>query len=345
MNQQFFSSNLEQDLSLIIQNSHYRVIESKSMKLLWMIPLLIGLMVLLPTIDAETIIQNLEGGMDIEITYPDEVVIGRESVISILIKNNGWEDKQDIMFVFFNQDNALVIGSLDSITIDKLAQGGSYGGNIDLRIPNDASPGIHFLNLKYSQVLVANNEIPEPPTFHDIAIPITIKEDATVTIYTKTPESIFTNAEFPIEVGVISEDIDITDVRIKIIPPNDIEFRGETLHTFSKIEENTPVRIISRIITPTEEVNTEYKLPFEIIVEYKDDIGAEKADSQTVSVVLRPRIFMELTTEGGIWIGDFFIAPYVSLGTIIAVPLGAIISLLIRRNQNSGKKRQRKKKN
>ena len=48
--------------------------------------------------------------------------------------------------------------------------------------------------------------------------------------------------------------------------------------------------------------------------------------------------------EGEISIGYFFIVPYVSLGTIIAIPLGAIISLLIRRNQNSGKKHHRKKK-
>ena len=69
-----------------------------------------------------------------------------------------------------------------------------------------------FLNIKYSHVLVANNETPQPATFHDIAIPITIKEDPGVVIYTKTPESIFTNAEFPIEIEVISEDIDITNV-------------------------------------------------------------------------------------------------------------------------------------
>ena len=79
------------------------------------------------------------------------------------------------------------------------------------------------------------------------------------------------------------------------------------MHSFSKIEKNIPVGITSRIITPTEEVNTEYKLPFEIIVQYTDDIGEQKEDSQTVSVVLRPRTFMELTTDGGIWIGDFFI--------------------------------------
>lgn len=317
----------------------------KSMNPLWIIPVLIGVFVLLPNVHAETITQNLEGGMDIEITYPKEVVVGREGVISILVKNNGWEDKQDISFTFSLSDTpAFIVDPSDGITIDRLTQGGSYGENISLRIIDNAKPGVYFLNIKYSQVLVANNETPQAPTFHDIAIPITIKENANVKINTKMPESIFANAEFPINVEVISEDIDITNVNIKIIPPKDIEFRGETLHTFSKIEKGTPVGITSRIITPTEEVNTEYKLPFEIIVAYTDDVGVEKEDSQTVSVILRPRTFMELTTDGGIWIGDFFIAPYVSLGTIIGIPAGAIISLLIRRNQNSNKKRTKKKK-
>ncbi|NND87066.1 MAG: hypothetical protein HKM23_07075 [Nitrosopumilus sp.] len=314
------------------------------MRFFWLILVFVGVVMLLPNVYAEKITLNYEGGMDIEISYPDEIVAGREGVISILVKNNGWEDKQDISFLFSNDGNTLDVGKSDRIVIEKLAQGGSYGGNIDLRIPSDTKPGIHFLNLKYSQVFVANNETPQPAIFHDIAIPITVKEDANVRIYTKMPESIFVNAEFLIEVELVSEDVDITNVNIKIIPPKDIEFRGETSHTFSKIQKNTLVGITSRIITPTEEVNTEYKLPFEIILTYTDDVGEEKQDSQTVSVILRPRTFMELTTDGGIWIGDFFIAPYVSLGTIIGIPAGAIISLLIRKNQKSTKKRPKKKK-
>ena len=298
---------------------------------------------MIPNIHGETLVQDLEGGINVEITHSDDIVVGREGIISILVKNNGWEEKQEISFEFSLSDIPGLIVEPNNATIEKLAVGGSYGENVSLRIINDASPGIHFLNIKYSHVLVSNNKTPQDPFFHDIAIPITIKDEPNVTIHTNTPESIFANAEFPIEVEMTSQDIEITDVKIKIIPPKDIEFRGETMHSFSKIEKNTPVEITSRIITPTEEVNTEYKLPFEIIVEYTDDVGDEKEDSQTVSVVLRPRTFMELTTDGGIWLGDFFIAPYVSLGTIIGIPAGAIISLLVRR-KTSPKKRTRKKK-
>ena len=314
------------------------------MNLLWILPILTGIFLLIPNVDAETLKKNFEGGMEVEITYPEEIIVGRDGIISLLVQNNGWEAKQEISLGFSTQDNSIIFGSSDSIRIDKLAKGGSYGGNINFSIPNEMNSGIYFLNMKYSQILVANNEIPQSPIFHDIAIPITVKNEADVLIHSKLPESIFTNAEFPIEVEVTSKDVDISDVTIKIIPPKNIEFRGETLHYFSKIEKDNSVKIVSQIISPIQEINKEYKISFEIVVNYFDDIGEENTDLQNVSVTLRPRAFMELTMDGGIWLGSFFIAPYVSLGTIIGIPAGAIISLLIRRNQNIKKKGTRKKK-
>ncbi len=314
------------------------------MKINWIAPLLlIAFSALLPSAFADTKSQTMEGSMDIKITYPNEVVIGRIISVSILIENKGWEDKQDISFLFSSQDKTIVPIESDTITIKKLSQGGSFGGKVDFRISENANPGNNFLNVKYSQVLVANNQNPQTPIFQDIAIPILIKEKPNVIIYTKTPESIFSNAEFPIEVQVSSEDINIHDVNIKVIPPDDIEFRGETLHTFSTIDKGEPVAITSRIVTPSDDVKTEYKLPFEIIVEYTDDQGEKKSDSKTVSLILRPRTFMELTTDGGIWIGDFFIAPYISIGTIIGIPAGAIISLIIRKKTTKSKRKTKPK--
>lgn len=279
---------------------------------------------------AQTVNYTMEGGMEVEITHPDQVISGREASISILVKNNGWEDKQDISFGFSSQDGKLS-ASPDEIIIKKLSQGGSHGSSIDVSVADGTSPGVNFLNVRYSQVLVANNEIPQPAIFHDVAIPITIKAEPDVTIYASAPESIFAGAEFPVKVSITSHDVDIRDVSVRIILPDDVGFRGETLHTFSTIKKGEPVTISSRIITQAEEINSEYRVPLKVDVIYTDDVGEQKTDSETAMLVLRPRVFMELTTEGGIWIGDFFIAPYISLGTIIGIPAGALLTLLIRR--------------
>ncbi len=297
---------------------------------------------IIPSVDAAIIKLTMEGSMDIQITHPDSAIIDRTILISFLVENNGWEDKQDVIFVF-SPDDVIILIDDNEIQIDKISAGGSYGETVDFRILSDASPGSHFVNLEYSQVLLANNEEPQPPTHANIAIPILLKEQPKVTIHTVTPESLFTNAEFPFTVEIISEDIDINDVKLEIVPPKDIDFRGETLHTFSSIQQNVPISVTSRIITPSQEISTQYKVPFQVMVTYTDDVGQEKTDSKTISLVMRPRTFMELTTDGGIWIGDFFIAPYVSLGTIIAIPAGTIISLAIRRKYYDKKPRRGKK--
>ena len=91
-----------------------------------------------------------------------------------------------------------------------------------------------------------------------------------------------------------------------------------------------------------ENIATEQKIPFEVIVSYTDDIGNEVTDSKTIPMILRPRTMMEITSEGGIWIGDFFIAPYVSIGTIVGIPAGTLFSIAIKRSLDKKKKRKSK---
>ena len=75
---------------------------------------------------------------------------------------------------------------------------------------------------------------------------------------------------------------------------------------------------------------------------YTDDSGQEKTTSKTVSLLLRPRTFMEFTTDGGLWLGGFFLAPYVSIGTIVGIPAGTLFSLMVRRLQKKKKGKKRK---
>ncbi len=292
--------------------------------------------------EAATITQTMEGSMDLLIDHPEAVPIGRTFSISILVENKGWEDKQDISLFLTNSDGSIIPVDKSEIVIERLSTEGSYGRTINFQISDDAIAGTHFLNILYSQVLVKNNEEPQSPTTKNIAIPIIIKEQPKVTIHTKTPDMIFPNAEFPFEVEIISEDIDLHDVSVQIIPPQNIMFQGEGIHSFSSIQKNVPVSIMNQIKTPEQELGVEHKAPFEVVVSYTDDIGNEKMDSKTVPIVLRPRTFMEITTDGGIWVGDFFIAPYVSIGTIVGIPAGTLFSLALKRSLE--KKRRKKSK-
>lgn len=291
--------------------------------------------------DAATIKQTMDGGVDVTITYPDSVIVGRDFTISALVQNNGWEDKQDIRFIIASTDDSILVNN-GTLVVDRLSTGGSYGGTIVLESTSQAQIGTHYLNALYSQILLSHNETPLPVMQKNIALPIEIKKLPEVQINTSAPESIFTNAEFPFDIEIISKDIDIQNVLVEIKSPNDVSFRGQTTHTFSTIAKNTPLAVHSQIVTLPSEVTLEHKLPFEVSVKYTDDTGTERTISKTVSLLLRPRTFMEFTTDGGLWIGSFFLAPYVSIGTLVGIPGGALFSLLIHRLQKKNSKKRKK---
>ena len=308
------------------------------------IPLVLAVMLATVTFcgaDAATIKQTMEGGVDVTITYPDSVIVGRDFTISALVQNNGWEDKQDIRFVITSPDDSILVNN-GTLVIDRLSTGGSYGGTIILKSANPTQLGTHYLNAVYSQILLSHNETPLPAMQKNIAIPVEIKKLPEVQINTSAPESIFTNAEFPFDIEIISKDIDMQNVLVEIKSPNDVSFRGQTTHTFSTIMKNTPLVVHSQIVTPPSEVTLEHKIPFEVSVKYTDDVGTERTISKTVSLLLRPRTFMEFTTDGGLWIGSFFLAPYVSIGTLVGIPGGALFSLLIHRLQKKNSKKRKK---
>jgi len=297
-----------------------------------------GFCTLIPSVYAEMVTQTMEGSMDLEITYPESVMIGRTFSISIHLQNNGWENKQDISFNISNPDSAFKPLGDEKIIIGELTTTSSFGTTLDYHVANNANVGTHFLNISYSQVLVSNNIEPMVPTKSNIALPIIVEKEPIVRIETITPESIFANTEFPFEVSITSDDIDLSDLSVQIIIPQDIEIRGDTSYSVSLLEKSIPYTINAELITPTIDIITEYTIPVKVIVSYTDDLGNEKSESQSVPLLLRPKTFMEITNDGGIWIGDFFIAPYVSIGTIVAIPAGTIFSLLIRRAQNKRKK-------
>ena len=292
---------------------------------------------------AETLRQSMEGGMDLEITYPDSVMNERMFSIAILLQNNGWENKQDISFTLSNPDGAFISHGENTIIIDELTTTSSFGTTIDYQVSKTANEGSHFLNIDYTQILVSNNVDPMEPTQTNIALPITIFGEPVVVIQTVTPESIFSNSEFTFETTVLSEDIDLKDVTVQIIVPDDIEFRGDTSYVISLLEKQEPYTVTVEMITPTKDVTMEHTIPVKVLVSYTDDLGEENTETQSVPLLLRPKMFMEITNDWGIWIGDFFIAPYVSVGTIVGIPAGTILSLLIRNAQNKKKKQTKSK--
>lgn len=295
---------------------------------------------------AETIRYNVGDGMKLEVSHPGTVAVGSEFAVSFLVRNSGWEDKDAVVLLAAPGGSVGPVaasgegggGPVTVIDAGRIGAGGSHGQAAEFAVPAAAQPGTHYINLEYSHVLLENNEVPREPSRTDIAIPVEVVTRPRVDVDISAPESLFAGAEFPIGIEIGSGTADLSDVRVEIVAPSGVEVRGQSLHSFSLIGRGSTMEVASRVWVPPADVAGESRVPLQVVVSYTDADGESREETRTVSPILRPRTFMELTGDGGVWIGDFFIAPYVSLGTIIGIPAGALLSLAIRRRVTGGGK-------
>ena len=259
-----------------------------------------------------------------EITYPDGVVTGEKFTISFFIKNIGNSERQNIKIILDGQDSFISI-SKPEVIVPRLSSSGHFGKTLDFLVSINATIGIQYINLNYTSGEDSQN-------FYNTALPIKITNEPQVVITTTTPDSIFTDAEFPFDVQIVSRGSNIVDVTVQIIPPQEITFRGETQHTFSSIEKNNPITFRSQLVTMDHGVvDTQHFIPFTIKVSYADEFNEQKVEEKTISLLLRPRTLFEWGPNAGLWIGGFYLAPTISIGTIVGTPLGIIGTLIYKR--------------
>ncbi len=259
-----------------------------------------------------------DGSIKTSIIHPEGVVRGSDFNISLLTENPHSVDRLNATVKITFPEK--IFSSNDELAwfYERIAGKSSYGKTITVYSFPNSTLGDHFINVDLSH-MDGDNE-----RFSSVALPITIRGEPKLVISTSVQDSIYSNAEFPFIVTIESQGSTLHDVTIKIIPPEIVTFRGQTQHTFSSIDRDTPISLRSELVTASteEEVDYEHYIPFQITVDYTDDTDTVRSTSETVSILLRPKAFFEFGSEGGFWLGNFYFTPTISLGTFIGLPLG-----------------------
>lgn len=291
--------------------------------------ILLTMFQILPDAYAGTVSKKSYYEIYLQFDYPDYVIRGTDFSISAYLENKASYDRNN-MTVTLEPQRGIIAKSENNFSLEILFAGGSFGQTIDFQVLPNATTGTLYINALFLHHAGSDGE--------NLAIPIEVRAEPKISINTFMPNAIFADAEFPFEIEIIGHGTSLKDVEVQIIPPEEITFRGETKHTFSSIDKDSPIKIKARLVTTNQgEVGVEHYIPFQIRVDYVNEDGESQSESRTVSILLRPRTFLEWGSDGGLWIGDFFLAPTVSIGSIILAPLGTIIGLLYNRYRKRSK--------
>ena len=252
---------------------------------------------------------EVSAGNYLTVTYPETVIKNEKFNISFLLSNS--YARSNLSLSINASNNVFNIEDTHNFLLEELARGSTFGKTITVTTSNDVTAGIHYVNIEYriKENLLSN-----------VAIPINILAEPNITIEMQVQEHIYTNAEFPFTVSIQSDNIVLNNVTIRIIPPKEIEFRGNTVYTISHIDVIKPVEFKSMLVTPSEtELDHEHRIPFQVTVEYVDHNGMLNSKSEVVMVLLRQKNIFEFNSDGGFWLGPIYVAPSISYGVIFSI--------------------------
>ena len=246
---------------------------------------------------------------EVIMTYPEIIV--RDEKFNVSISLNSSYTLYNVQLSIHSYVDTFIIEDAHNFPLEKLPAKSKYNKTVTVTRSNDAIVGVQQLFVNYT----SDTEIGAL-----LGKPITILIEPNITIGMQVQEHIYTNAEFPFTVSIQSEDIVLNNATIKIIPPKEIEFRGNAVYNISRIDVAKHLEFKSMLVTPSKtELDHEHHIPFQVTVEYVDHDGMLASKSEVVMVLLRQKNIFEFNSDGGFWLGPIYIAPPISYGAIFII--------------------------
>lgn len=276
-----------------------------------------------------------DGNIEVELNYPDVVSQGNDFVLATTVKA-----KSD------NISNITVAVSSPEIEImqndfhvPSLAKDSTLGNNFNLKIKQEVPNGNLLINLAVEYFI--KGFFDEKPVKNTLtkAIEFNVQSKPILILDVVAPDSVFAGEPFSIR-GTIKNHGDAAKNILIVVDSKQVVLEGKKIFSLTSLDAGKTENFEFVVQTPKI-----LSVPTHIVVNmdtsYVDESGNMYNQEDSINVFARLRGMLEIGGAQGVWIGDFFIAPVVGIGTIVSSVIGFLIFLWHMKNKKKQKKAKR----
>ncbi len=281
-----------------------------------------------------------DANIHVDVTHPNTVT--HESGFSVSTVLRGKTADNVNVTLSLTTSAAFKILSNDSFYIPKLQPDSTLGFTFELETTTGATEGTHainfFVNYEHKELLGDYSK----QSFSK-AIEIQLKSVPEIVYSIQAPDSLFVGDKFPVKVALQNIGTDAYDVKVNIIPPNDLAIIGQNTHTLSKLEAGDKFDFEFELEVAEGIDKAENKL-LQVKASYLDAEKNQHESTETFPLFVRPRGFLEIGAAGGVWIGPVFISLITGIGSIASAAVGFIYFIYrVKQKRTAEHKTKRKK--
>lgn len=278
-----------------------------------------------------------DSNLQVDLNYPDVVIQGKAFVLSSIVKATA--DQVSNITVTITCPELQI--QQNSFYLDKLAKDSTFGNDFNATVKSGIPDGNFVANVEVDYFIKG---------FFD---PQPVKHTATQTVQffaaskpslsldIQSPSDVFAGESFSIKGTITNHGASAHDIELSVFS-SDIQLAGKKSLDITDLDSGKSSDF-EFVVQTQKELSSPTQATIHINGTYSDDDGKTHSIDNSFSIFARQRGMLEIGDANGIWVGQFFIAPVVGVGSIISSVIGFMIFLWHYKNKKKQKQRKARK--
>ncbi len=279
--------------------------------------------------------QNVMSDSNLQITlnYPDIVKQGNSFVLSSVIKATA-DQVSNITITVSSPELEI---AQNKFFLDKIAKDSTFGNDFKAIVKNDMPDGTFVTNIEVEYFI--KGYFDSQPVKHIItqAFQFNAESKPELTFDIQTPSNAFAGEPFSVKGTIKNQGTDAQNIQIGLVS-SDLDLEGKKSLSISSLASGK-TSDFEFMVQTQKEVGAPKQFTIHLNGTYADDSGKTYPVDNSFNVYVRQRGILEIGDANGIWLGNFFIAPVVGVGTIVSSVIGFFYFVWHYKNKKKTKKK------
>ena len=274
-----------------------------------------------------------DANIDVTINYPDVVTQGNEFVLSSVVKTKA--DQMSNITISISSPEIEI--SQNQFNIQSLPRDSTLGNNFNMKIKPESPDGKFLTNVSVEYFIKGFFDEKPVKNILTKAIELNVQSKPILLLDLNAPDSVFAGEMFSVKGTVRNQGYNAQNIKITT-DSDQVALDGKKIYSLTNLDAGKTENFEFILQTP-KDLTIPTDVTINVSTSFFDESGKEYTIEDSLKVFTRQRGILEIGGSEGIWVGNFFIAPVVGVGTIVSSVIGFLIFAWHLKNKKKQKRR------
>ncbi|HYL67517.1 MAG TPA: CARDB domain-containing protein [Nitrosopumilaceae archaeon] len=277
-----------------------------------------------------------DSNVQVIVNYPDILTPQDDFVLSSVVKTSA-DQVSNITITISSPELNM---TKNQFHIDSLPKDSTLGNNFNAQVKNGTPDGSFLANIEVQYFIKGFfDKIPVKNSFTR-AIEFNTQSKPLLLLNAQTPDEAFAGEPFSITGQIKNQGSEAQNIQMSV-DSSQVELSGKKIYSLTNLEAGKSSDF-EFVVQTQKDLTIPTHASIHLNGTYSDKSGKTYSLEDSLNVFVRQRGMMEIGGAQGIWLGNFFIAPVVGVGTIVSTVIGFLIFLWHHFKHKKTQKRARK---